>query len=192
MFTTALSPMESCNSASVRIRKLPGSGDRPSRIFSAAKRKVGFTSGGKRSERRMNSWFVLVSLSRVGIEGRGLEAVCAASRPANIHAINVNHLNQRIQAPISLASRLLAQIVYALKHFVCSLHHPRTGLIRPLRHNHLDEFFHHVHIRLFEIALLDRAQAFAAAGSSDNGIARRRGLEEQILADTIQPSWIWK
>ena len=82
--------------------------------------------------------------------------------------------------------------VDVLKHLVGSLNNLRIGLIGALRQDHLDEFFNYVDVGLFERALLNCAETFAAARCSKNCVAGRRCRRKQILPCAIQSAGICK
>src|SRR5438445_7236704 len=84
------------------------------------------------------------------------------------------------------------EIVNLLEHLVGGGDHPRIRFVGTLRQDHLDELFHHVHVRAFEHTLLNFAQALGSAGSADNRIARGRGHEKQVLANAVEPAGIRK
>jgi hypothetical protein len=98
-----------------------------------------------------------------------LDRTCDRSVAARQHSGSSStlglHEGERIQTPLS------GEIIYTLKHFIRRLYHAGAGLVGALGHNHLNKLLDYIDVRLLEESLLDGAQTFRAAGSSENGIA---------------------
>ena len=71
----------------------------------------------------------------------------------------------------AITIRLLsAQVVRFLVHLVCRTYDAGVGFVGALADNHVDELFDDTHVRVFQKALPQTAEAFLPPGLADNGI----------------------
>src|SRR5579863_7557130 len=84
----------------------------------------------------------------------------------------------------------MRKVVQLLHHLVGGGHHARVRFIGALRQDHLHELLDNIDIRLLENSLLQAAQALRAARRTDDGVARSRGRQINVLANAVQPAGI--
>src|SRR5262245_38559975 len=86
----------------------------------------------------------------------------------------------------------LCHRVYFLIHLVGGPHNARVGLIGALASDEIDELVDHAYVRLFGVALQQRAQAFLAARIADRRVSRSGGWGEKIAPDTVQAGRVYE
>src|SRR5258708_21979046 len=171
-----ISSRENCRTA-------PRAGAGPSNTRSAARRKLSVMPGGRNSERSTSSLETVADSSRRKPEAAASTGNGAAAKRKSTH-------DAIVFASISASSA--GQSVDCLEHFIGSANNTRIRFIGTLSNDHLNKFADHIHVGVFQHALLDAAQSFTASRRANNGISGSSRFQEIIVPRAVQPARIGK